>query len=130
MPAGPDEKSQNWRGGREETRTRSARGTPEKNGTRMSSRKRKWTPLRRKEMRTRSARGTPEENATRTASRTRKRTPSWRKEIEEDTGGASHIGELHSSQIQDPETLHVPGETWLARLQGSASALLRRRKWK
>ncbi|KAJ1117091.1 hypothetical protein NDU88_005291 [Pleurodeles waltl] len=33
---------------------------------------------------------------------------------EEDTGGASHIGELHSSQIQDTETRHIPGGTWLS----------------
>ncbi|KAJ1209283.1 hypothetical protein NDU88_004661 [Pleurodeles waltl] len=35
-------------------------------------------------------------------------------ESEEDSGGASHIGELHSSHIQDAETRHVPGGTWLA----------------
>ncbi|KAJ1150751.1 hypothetical protein NDU88_003540 [Pleurodeles waltl] len=33
-------------------------------------------------------------------------------EFEEETGGGSHIGELHSSQIQDPEIRHVPEGTW------------------
>ncbi|KAJ1216528.1 hypothetical protein NDU88_004129 [Pleurodeles waltl] len=55
-------------------------------------------------------------------------------ECMEDTGGDSRIDKLHSSRIQDPETCHIPGGTWLAQvraqLQGSTSALLKRRKRK
>ncbi|KAJ1115009.1 hypothetical protein NDU88_003237 [Pleurodeles waltl] len=122
MPAGTYEKRRKWREKREETRTRSVRGTPEESTTRTSSRKRKWMPLKREKTRTRSARGMPEESATRTASRMKKRAPLWRKETwarsarrtpEEPVTSGSYTAP--KSRTQKPVT--SKGGTWLAQIR-------------